>query len=137
MLDGKELALVEALPRIVGCGMGTVLCCLPGRLTFVETEDERLILERHDPLEKQEYICFVIGRKDEDSHVERGIFQAVAQALEWQNIKGSGVTRAVVVWPVTPDYRQTGSNPTCPYRRPSGSLEPARSCERTLRCLSA
>lgn len=88
-LDRKELALLEALPQIVGRGMGTVLSCIPGRLAFVETEDERFILERHDPLEKREYVRFVIGRKDDDSHVEQGIFQAVAQALEWQNIRGS------------------------------------------------
>ena len=56
--------------------MGTVLSCIPGRLAFVETEDERFILERHDHLEKREYVRFVIGRKDEDSHVEQGIFQA-------------------------------------------------------------
>jgi hypothetical protein len=88
-LDQKELPLVEALKQIVGRGMGTVLSCVPGRLAFVETEDDRFILERHDPLEKREYIRFVIGRKDEDSHVEQGIFQAAVQALEWQNITGS------------------------------------------------
>jgi len=88
-LDQKEVLLIEALKQIVGRGMGTVLSCLPGRLVFVETEDERYILERHDPLEKREYIRFVIGRKDEDSHVEQGIFQAVARALEWNNITGS------------------------------------------------
>jgi hypothetical protein len=88
-LDHKELPLVEALKQIVGRGMGTVLSCLPGRLAFVETEDERFILERHDPLEKCEYVRFVIGRKDNESHVEQGIFQAAAQALEWQNITGS------------------------------------------------
>jgi hypothetical protein len=69
--------------------MGTVLSCIPGRLAFVETEDERFILERHDLLEKREYVRFVIGRKDEDAHVEQGVFQAAAQALEWQNITGS------------------------------------------------
>jgi hypothetical protein len=88
-LDQKELPLVEALKQIVGRGMGTVLSCIPGHLAFVETEDERFILERRDPLERREYIRFVIGRKDEDSHVEQGIFQAVAQALESQNISGS------------------------------------------------
>jgi hypothetical protein len=88
-LDQRELPLVEALNQIVGRGMGTVLSCIPGRLAFVETEDERFILERHDPLEKREYIRFVIGRKDEDSHVEQGIFQAAAQALEWRSIIGS------------------------------------------------
>lgn len=88
-LDQKELPLVEALKEIVGRGMGTVLSCIPGRLAFVETEDERFILERHDPLEKSEYVRFVIGRKNADSDVERGIFQAAAQALEWQNVTGT------------------------------------------------
>jgi hypothetical protein len=88
-LDQKELPLREALEETVGRGMGTVLSCIPGRLAFVETEDERFILERHDPLEKREYIRFVIGRKDEDSHVEQGIFQAAARAMEWRDITGA------------------------------------------------
>ena len=88
-LDQRELPLLEALTRTVGSGMGTVLACIPGHLAFVETEDERFILERHDSLEKREYVRFVIGRKDEESHVEKGIFQAVAQALEWQSVTGS------------------------------------------------
>jgi len=88
-LDQQELPLVEALKGIVGRGMGTVLSCIPGRLAFVETEDERFILERHNPLEKHEYVRFVVGHKDEDSHVEKGVFQAVAQALEWQTVTGS------------------------------------------------
>ncbi len=88
-LDQKELPLVEALQQIVGRGMGTVLSCIPGHLAFVETEDERFILERHDPLERREYVRFVIARKDEDSHVEQGIFQAAAQALEWHHITGA------------------------------------------------
>lgn len=88
-LDQKEVQLVEALKEIVGSGMGSVLSCIPGRLAFVETEDERFILERSDPLEKREYVRFVIGRKDENSHVEQGIFQAAALALEWNHITGS------------------------------------------------
>jgi len=88
-LDQKELPLVEALKQIVGRGMGTVLSCIPGRLAFVETEDERFILERHDPIDKCEYVRFVIGRKDADSDVERGIVQAAAQTLECQNITGA------------------------------------------------
>jgi hypothetical protein len=88
-LDQRELPLVEALNQIVGRGMGTVLSCLPGRLAFVETEDERFILERNDPLERREFVRFVVDYKDEDCHVEQGIFQAAARALEWQNIKGS------------------------------------------------
>ena len=47
------------------------------------------ILERQAALEKREYVRFIIGRKDEDSHVEQGIFQAAAGALERQNITGS------------------------------------------------
>jgi hypothetical protein len=88
-LDQKELPLLEALKQTVGRGMGTVLSCIPGGLAFVETEDERFILERHDPLEKREYVRFVISRKDEDSNVEQGIFQAAAQSLEWHSISGS------------------------------------------------
>lgn len=88
VLDQKEILLVEALSRIVGSGMGTVLSCIPGSLAFVETEDERFILERHDVLDKREYIRFVVGHKDEDSHVEQGIFQAVGQAIEWHHITG-------------------------------------------------
>jgi hypothetical protein len=88
-LDQKEVPLLEALQQVVGSGMGTVLSCIPGRLAFVETEDERFILERHDPLEKREYVRFAVGRQDEDSPVEQGIFQAAALALERQNITGS------------------------------------------------
>lgn len=88
-LDQKELLLVEALEQIVGRGMGTILSCIPGRLAFVETEDERFILERRDPLEKREFIRFVVGRKDEDSQVEQGIFQAAARSIEWGTITGA------------------------------------------------
>ena len=88
-LNQKEVLLVQALPQIVGRGMGTILSCLPGRLAFVETEDERFILERHDPLEKRELIRFVVGRKDEDSHVEQGVFQAAARAIEWGTVTGA------------------------------------------------
>jgi hypothetical protein len=84
-LDQKELPLVEALPRIVGSGMGTILCCIPGRLAFVETEEERFILERHDPGERAKYVRFVVSRKDGKSNAEQGVFQAAAEALEsWQ-----------------------------------------------------
>jgi hypothetical protein len=87
-LDQKEIPLVQALEQIIGRGMGTILSCIPGRLAFVETENERFILERHNQLEKREFIRFVVGRKDEDSHVEQGIFQAVARAIEWETITG-------------------------------------------------
>jgi len=87
-IDQKEVPLVQALEQIVGRGMGTILSCIPGRLVFVETEDERFILERNDPLERREYIRFVVGRKDEDSHFEQGVFQAAARAIEWESITG-------------------------------------------------
>lgn len=90
-LDQKEIPLLDALKQVVGRGMGTVLSCIPGRLAFVETEDERFILERPDAVERREYVRFVIGRKDEDSHVEQGIFQAAALAIEWQEITGPDV----------------------------------------------
>lgn len=64
-------------------------CTVSISLAFVETEDERFILERQDPLERREYVRFVVGHRDEDSHVEQGIYQAVARALGWQNITGS------------------------------------------------
>src|SRR6185437_2359865 len=79
----------EALKKIVGRGMGAVISCVPGHLAFVETEDERFILERHDPFEKPELIRFVIGRNDEDSNVEQGVFQAAARAIEWATVTGA------------------------------------------------
>lgn len=88
-LDQKDIPLLESLDQIVGRGMGAILSCIPGRLAFVETEDERFILERHSPLEKREYIRFVVGHRDEDSHVEQGVFQAAARAVEHQLITGS------------------------------------------------
>ena len=91
-LDQKELPLVEALQQVVGSGMGTVLSCIPGHLAFAETEDERYILERNDPWEKREYIRFVNGR-EEDGHVERGIFRVASQALEWQDITGADAAK--------------------------------------------
>lgn len=91
-LDQKELPLLEALQKIIGHGMGTVLSCIPGRLAFVETEDERYILQRNDVLEKREYIRFVVGRA-EDGHVERGIFHVAGLAVEWQDITGADVAK--------------------------------------------
>lgn len=90
-LDQKELPLMDALAEIVGRGIGTVLSCIPGRLAFVETEDERFILERRDPLEKGEYIRFVIVHKGkEEINLEQGIFHAATLALEWRTVTGSG-----------------------------------------------
>lgn len=45
-LDGQEVLLTDGLRKIIGCGMGTILCCLPGRLAYFESEDTRFILER-------------------------------------------------------------------------------------------
>jgi hypothetical protein len=74
-LDQKELPLVDALMQTVGRGMGTVLSCIPGHLAFVETEDERFILERHDPLEKREYVRFVIAAKTRAVTLSRESFR--------------------------------------------------------------
>lgn len=90
-IDRQVMSLVKALEQVVGQGMGTVLYCIDRRLAFVETEDERMILERHDPLERHEYIRFVVGRIDEDSHVEQGVFQAASLALRWGDIEGADV----------------------------------------------
>jgi hypothetical protein len=87
-IDDTDLPLDDALEEIVGRGIGTVLSCIPGRLAFVETEIERFILERHELPENREYIRFVIGQKDDDSHVEQGIFSAAAQALDSQIVIG-------------------------------------------------
>lgn len=45
-LDGKEILLTDALASTVGCGMGTFLSCIPGKLAYFEDEDQRWILER-------------------------------------------------------------------------------------------
>lgn len=48
--DGQELPLLEALKDIVGCQMGTILTCIPGKLAYYEGEEmgNRWILERRD-----------------------------------------------------------------------------------------
>jgi hypothetical protein len=45
-LDGREVELDSILPEIIGHGMGTILCCVPGKLAFVESEDGRFILQK-------------------------------------------------------------------------------------------
>jgi hypothetical protein len=47
-LDAKRLPLREALDRVIGYGMGTLLSCVPGKLAFYEGEgpSDRCILER-------------------------------------------------------------------------------------------
>lgn len=47
-LDGREIRLADALQRIVGYQMGTILCCIPGRLAYFENEDTRFILQRRN-----------------------------------------------------------------------------------------
>ncbi len=88
-LDQTQLPLAEALRQVVGRGMGTVLSCIPGALAFVETEDERYILERHPSPAKPEYVRFVVGRNDAESGVELGIFHASHEALERGTITGA------------------------------------------------
>jgi hypothetical protein len=45
-LDGKEVELETALEETVGCQMGTLISCIPGKLGYFEDEDGRCILER-------------------------------------------------------------------------------------------
>jgi hypothetical protein len=44
--DAREMDLETVLSAIVGYGMGTIVCCIPGKLAFVESEDGRFILEK-------------------------------------------------------------------------------------------
>ncbi len=43
-LDAKEMDLMTALKETAGCGMGTFLSCVPGKLAYFEDEDGRYIL---------------------------------------------------------------------------------------------
>lgn len=45
-LDAKEIELASVLNEVVGNGMGPLLCCVPGKLAYLESEDGRFILER-------------------------------------------------------------------------------------------
>jgi len=45
-LDGQEVNLLAALKEVVGYGMGTLISCIPGRLAYFESEDERYILQK-------------------------------------------------------------------------------------------
>ena len=45
--DGEDMDLLTALKEIVGCGTGTVLSCVPGKLAYFEGEiRERFLLVR-------------------------------------------------------------------------------------------
>ena len=39
--DGHDYGLREALEIVVGSGIGTVICCIPGRLAYYEGEELR------------------------------------------------------------------------------------------------
>jgi hypothetical protein len=43
-LDGQKMPLNEALNEVVGCGIGTIMSCVPGKLGYFEDEDQRFIL---------------------------------------------------------------------------------------------
>jgi hypothetical protein len=45
-LDAREMDLEVALKETVGCGMGTIISCVPGKLAYFEDEDGRYILQR-------------------------------------------------------------------------------------------
>lgn len=45
-LDAKEMELAAVLKEVVGSEMGAILCCVPGKLAYVESEDGRFILEK-------------------------------------------------------------------------------------------
>jgi len=95
-VDAHHMPLLDALEEVVGTGMGTIVSCVPGRLAFVETEDERFILERSDyPLQRFKLVRFFATERDSDSHVEEGIFQAAYTLLrsdkltyyEWKELR--------------------------------------------------
>lgn len=48
-IDGQRMPLSEALERVIGYGMGTLISCVPGSLAFFEGEgpSNRCILARH------------------------------------------------------------------------------------------
>lgn len=76
-LDGRELPLGEALESIVGRGLGSIISCIPGRLAFIETEDERFVLERQkEPPKPNLLIRFIAPAIDSDSRVREGVFMA-------------------------------------------------------------
>lgn len=85
-MDTTEMPLLVALEKIVGRGIGTILSCIPGRLAFIETEEERFILEKSKPPRRpSQSIRFIATEIDSDSKVEEGIFQ-VAYRLrdDWE-----------------------------------------------------
>jgi hypothetical protein len=45
-IDGRELDLRAALEHVNGREIGTILSCVPGKLAYFESEDDRLLLAR-------------------------------------------------------------------------------------------
>src|SRR6266403_1972996 len=45
-IDGRELDLRAALEHVNGRQIGTILSCVPGKLAYFESEDDRLLLAR-------------------------------------------------------------------------------------------
>lgn len=47
-IDGRDMPLRDALEATIGQGMGTIICCVPGRLAYFEGEDmgARFLLEK-------------------------------------------------------------------------------------------
>ena len=47
-IDGRDMPLRDALEVTIGQGMGTIICCVPGRLAYFEGEDmgARFLLEK-------------------------------------------------------------------------------------------
>ena len=43
-LDGQQMPLEEALQSLIGSRSGTIASCIPGKLAYVESEEDRFIL---------------------------------------------------------------------------------------------
>jgi hypothetical protein len=86
-LDGKDISLKEALTEIVGSGMGAILSCILGRLAFMETEDERFILEKvRIEAGPEKCVRFITPLVDADSKVKEGIFVAACRLRDQGDI---------------------------------------------------
>jgi hypothetical protein len=46
--DGQQMKLDQALQEVIGTRSGTIVSCLPGRLAFFESEEDRVILRKID-----------------------------------------------------------------------------------------
>jgi hypothetical protein len=114
-LDGRELPLLTALEQIVGKGMGTILSCLPGRLAFMETEDERFVLEKRKPPTRPKLcVRFIAPLIDADSRVREGIFAAAHRLLDEGDMPGyqRNQLRSLLEW-----FNEHLPSPT-PLRKP-------------------